>query len=124
MGYQMVSTNRIYNYAIHSVITAIIVLIGMLIMKHQMPPRIVKIDLVGITAHYTQLMMKETVDGNGANTPKVKKISETIKANLEPIISDYAVKNHVVIIQAQALVDTTTPDITNQIIEQLDRKLK
>ena len=119
-----ISINRIYNYAIHSVITAIIVLIGMLIMKHQMPPRIVKIDLVGITSHYTQLMMKETVDGNGANNPKVKKISDTIKANLEPIISEYAVKNHVVIIQAQALVDATTPDITNQIIEQLDRKLK
>ncbi len=115
---------RIYNYAIHSVITAIIVLIGMLLMKHQMPPRIVKIDLVAITTHYTQLMMKETVDGNSATNPEVKKISETIKANLEPIISEYADKNHVVIIQAQALVDTNTPDITNKIIEQLDRKLK
>ena len=116
--------SRIYNYAVHGVITAIIVLIGMLIMKHQMPPKIVKIDLVAITSHYTQLMMKETVDGNSANNPQVKKISETIKANLEPIISEYAQKNHVVIIQSQALVDTITPDITNQIIEQLDRRLK
>ena len=115
---------RLYNYVVHGIITAIIVLIGMLVMKHQMPPKVVKIDLVAITSHYTQLMMKATVDGNSANNPEVKKISETIKANLEPIISQYALKNHLVIIQSQALVDTTTPDITNQIIEQLDRKLK
>jgi hypothetical protein len=115
---------RIYAYAIHGLITAIIVLIGMLVMKRNMPPKIVKIDLVSITAHYTQIMMKEAVDGSNANNPEVKKISETIKANLEPIISQYAQKNKVVVVQAQALVDTSTPDITDLIIEQLDRKLK
>ena len=93
-------------------------------MKRNMPPKIVKIDLVSITAHYTQIMMKDTLDGSNANNPEVKKISETIKANLEPIISQYAQKNKVVVVQAQALVDTSTPDITNLIIEQLDRKLK
>ena len=120
----MLKFNRIYAYAMQGVITAIIVVIGMLTMKQQMPPKLVKIDLLAITNHYTQLMMKETVGSNSSDNPAVKKVSETIKANLELMISDYAQKNHVVIIQAQALVDTTTPDITSQIIEQLDRKLK
>lgn len=120
-------TTKIYNYLLQAIITAIIVVIGMLIMKHQQPPRIVKIDLVAITNHYTQLMMKDSFNNgatnNGAN-PAIKKISETIKNNLEPAISDYAKKHNVVVIQAQALVSTDTPDITNIIVEQLDRKLK
>ena len=115
---------RIYNYLVHGLITAIIVLIGMLVMKTQMPPRIVKIDLVAITSHYTQLMLKETVGSTSPDNPAVKKISDTVKANLELIISDYAKGHHVVIIQAQALVDTNVPDITNQIIDELDKKLK
>lgn len=116
--------NRIYNHALHGVITAIIVVIGMLVMKSQLPPKLVKIDLVAITNHYTQLMMKETLGSNSSDNPAIKKISEAVKANLEPVISEYAKSHNVVIIQAQALVDTTTPDITNQIIEQLDRKMK
>ena len=87
-------------------------------------PRIVKIDLVAITNHYMQLMLKETVGSTSPDNPAVKKISDTVKTNLEPIISDYAKGHHVVIIQAQALVDTNVPDITNQITEELDKKLK
>ena len=117
-------TTRIYNYLLQAIITAIVVVIGMLIMKHQQPPRIVKIDLVAITNHYTQLMMKDSFNSNTANNPAIKKISEIIKNNLEPVISDYAKKHNVVVIQAQALVSTDTPDITNIIVEQLDRKLK
>ncbi len=117
-------TTRIYNYLLQAIITAIIVVIGMLIMKHQQPPRIVKIDLVAITNHYTQLMMKDSFNSNTANNPAIKKISEIIKNNLEPAITEYAKKHNVVVIQAQALVSTDTPDITNIIVEQLDRKLK
>jgi hypothetical protein len=134
---------RFYNYLVHGLITAIIVVVGMLVMKSQLPPRLVKIDLVAITSHYTTLMMKETMGSNtlekkepfidsnirssatlAPDNPAVKKISETIKSNLEPIISDYAKTHHVVIIQAQALVDSNVPDITNQIIDELDKKIK
>lgn len=116
--------NSIYNYILHGLITAIIVVIGMLIMKHQQPPRIVKIDLMAITNHYTQLMMKDALGSSTTDNPAIKKISDTIKNNLEPLISEYAKTHNVIVIQAQALVTTDIPDITNVIIEQLDRKLK
>ena len=114
-------TNQMYSYVIYGLISSVIVLIGMIIMKHEMPPRLVKIDLIAITNHYTQLMMGETTN---SNSEAVKKISENIKINLEPIIGEYARNHNVVIIQAQALVDTHIPDITSQIIHQLDSKLK
>lgn len=115
-----------YSYIINVIITLIIVLISMIIIKHQMPPRIVKIDLLAITNHYTQLMMKETMNNKDQTTtnPAVQKISDAIKTNLEPTISEYAHKNNVVVVQAQALVDTSAPDITDQIINELDRKIK
>ena len=109
-------TNQMYSYVIYGLISSVIVLIGMIIMKHEMPPRLVKIDLIAITNHYTQLMMGETTN---SNSEAVKKISENIK-----IIGEYARNHNVVIIQAQALVDTHIPDITSQIIHQLDSKLK
>ena len=115
--------NQIYGYCVHAIITAIIVTIGMIILKNQMPPRLVKIDLVAITTHYTQLMLKDTQASNTDNAA-IKKISEMVKDNLEPAISEYAKIHKVVVIQAQAMVDTTTPDITNEIIDQLDAKLK
>ncbi|MBX9865794.1 MAG: TrbI F-type domain-containing protein [Burkholderiales bacterium] len=115
-----------YSYIINVIITLIIVLISMIIIKHQMSPRIVKIDLLAITNHYTQLMMKETMNNKDQTTtnPAVQKISDAIKTNLEPTISEYAHNNNVVVVQAQALVDTSAPDITDQIINELDRKIK
>lgn len=115
--------SQIYSYVLHGLITAIIVLACMIILKDQMPPKLVKVDLVAITTHYTQLMLKDATNGSTDN-PAVKKISDMIKNNLEPVISEYAKTNNVVVIQAQALVDVNTPDITSQIIEQLDKKLK
>lgn len=108
-------------YIFQAMITIIIVLIAMLVIKRNQPPTLVKIDLVAITSHYTELMTKDTMGSDSAN---VKKISDTVKANLEPIISSYAKEHNVVVIQAQALVDATTPDITNQVIQILDRKIK
>lgn len=115
-----------YSYIVNAIISLIIVLIGMIIIKHQMPPRVVKIDLLSITNHYTQLMMKETMNNQDQTTtnPAVQKISDAIKNNLEPTITEYARKNNVVVVQAQAMVDTTVPDITDQIINELDRKIK
>lgn len=115
--------NQVYSYILHGLITACIIVIGMIIIKHQMPPKLVKIDLIAITTHYTELMLKETT-GNSTDNPAVKKISDNVKANLEPIINEYVKKHNVVIIQAQAVISNNSPDITNQIIEQLDRKLK
>lgn len=114
---------HLYNLILHVLITAIIVVIGMLIMKHR-ETKIVKIDLVAITTHYTQMMLHNTMSSNNPDDPAVKKISDAVKTNLEPIITDYAKEHNVVIIQAQALVDTATPDITEEIINQLDRRIK
>lgn len=108
-------------YVTQAMITIIIVLVAMLVVKRNQPPTLVKIDLVAITSHYTELMTKDTMSSDSAN---VKHISDTVKANLEPIISSYAKEHNVLVIQAQALVDTTTPDITSQVIQALDRKIK
>lgn len=113
---------EIYKYLTQAIITVIIVLIGMIIMRHNQPPSIVKIDLVAITTHYTEIMSKNTI--NGSNPDEAKKISDAIKNNLEPIISDYAKSNNVVVVQAQALVDSRVSDITNYVIQQLDKKIK
>lgn len=116
--------NKIYNCMLQAIITAIIVTIGMMVIRHQQPPRIVKVDLVAITTHYTQLMTQNSLSTTQPDNPKIKQIADTIKANLEPLISEYAKDHNVVVIQAQALVDNSTQDITNLIIEQLDKKLK
>jgi hypothetical protein len=118
---QKYQLRRYYHYGINVLITLIIVLIGMVLVKRQMPPSIVKVDLLAITTHYSDLMLKQSASNNDAG---VKKISETIKTNLEPMLASYARGNHVVILQAQALVDTTTPDITNEIIDELDQQIK
>ncbi len=116
--------NGIYSYILHGLTTACIVVIGMIIIKNYMPPKLVKIDLISITTHYTELMMKETALSNSTDNATIKKISDNVKANLEPVINDYVEKHNVIVIQAQAVISNNTPDITNQIIEQLDRKLK
>jgi hypothetical protein len=121
-----------FKYIIQAIITIIIVLIGLIIIKHNQPPKMVKIDLVAVTTHYTQLMAKETIgnnnlttnNGNTSGNSKVKKISDTIKTNLEPIISSYAKNYNVIVIQAQALVGGNVPDITDIVIQQLDKKLR
>lgn len=114
---------RYYHYILNIIISTVIVLIGMIIIKSQMPPRIVKVDLVAITTHYSQIMLAQTMNKTSSED-SIKQISETIKTNLEPLLADYAKRNNAVIIQAQALVDTNTLDITNDIIEELDQKLK
>ncbi len=115
-----------FGYIVNGIITTIIVLAGMLVIKSKMPPQIVKIDLVAITTHYTQMMAVDTFTTKSMdpNNPAVKKISDTIKTNLEPAITEYANKHHVVVVQAQALVAPNVPDITQEIINQLDRKIK
>lgn len=118
--------DKYFSYIINGIVTSIIVLAGMLVIKSKMPPQIVKIDLVAITTHYTQMMAVDTFTAKSMdpNNPAVKKISDTIKTNLEPTITEYAKQHHVVVVQAQALVDPTVPDITSDIINQLDRKIK
>lgn len=113
---------KMYSYALHGLIAACIIVTGMIAFKHQLPPRIVKIDLLAITSHYTALMLKETT--SNATSSLSKKISETIKINLEPIINDYAKTHNVIVIQSQAVISNNVVDMTNQIIEQLDKKLK
>lgn len=114
--------NEIYKYVTQAIITVIIVLIGMIIIRHNQAPSIVKIDLVAITTRYTEIMSKNTI--GSSNSDEARKISDTIKNNLEPIISDYAKNNNVIVIQAQALVDGRTLDITSYVIQQLDKKIK
>jgi hypothetical protein len=114
--------NEAYKYIIHTIISVAVVLIGMIIIRHNQPPELVKIDLVAITTHYTELMSKDTI--GSTNNENAKKISDAIKANLEPIISAYAKSHHAVVIQSQALVDGNVVDITNFVINQLDRKIK
>lgn len=106
--------------------TSVIILIAMLIIKHNQPPRLVKIDLVKITTHYTELMAKDTFSSNDltATNPAIKQISDGIKQNLEPVISDYAKKHNVIVIQSQALVATNVPDITDNVLVELDKKIK
>lgn len=115
--------SRFYKYGINALISTIIVLVGMIAVKRQMPPEVVKIDLVAITTHYSDLMLKQTM-GSANNDAAIKRISDAVKTNLEPLLADYAQKHHVVILQSQAMVDTTTPDITNEIIDELDQKIK
>ena len=112
-----------FKYIIQAIITVVIVLIGMIFIQHRQPPSIVKIDLVAVTIHYTEMMAKDTI-ASANNTTDAKKISDTIKINLEPIISAYAKSHNVIVIQSQALVDGRVPDITNYVISQLDRKIK
>lgn len=118
--------DKYFAYIVNGIITSIIVLSGMLLIKSKMPPQIVKIDLIAITTHYTQMMTVDTfsLKSMDPNNPAVKKISDAIKTNLEPTITEYALKHHVVVMQSQALVDANVPDITQEIINQLDRKIK
>ena len=118
--------DKYFSYIVNGIVTTIIVLAGMLVIKSKMPPQIVKIDLVAITTHYTQIMAVDTFTTKSMdpNNPAVKKVSDTIKTNLEPTITEYAKQHHVVVVQAQALVDPNVPDITQEIINKLDRKLK
>lgn len=114
---------RIYPYLQQFVITAIVVVIGMLILQSNQTNKIVKVDLVAITTHYTQMMAQNTF-GNSANNEQVKKISDAIKVNLEPLLEGYASSHKVIIVQAQAVVSGGVPDITNEIISELDAKIK
>ena len=111
---------EMHKYIIHAILTLVMVLIGMIIVRQTEPPRIVKIDLVAITSHYTQLMAKDTLDGG----THAKQISEIIKTNLEPIIHNYAIAHKAIVIQAQALVDGNVVDISNVVINELDKKIK
>lgn len=114
---------KIYPYIQQVVITAIVVVIGMIILKHSESNKIVKVDLVAITTHYTQMMAQNTF-GSSANNSQVKKISDAIKANLEPILDKYATIHKVIIVQSQAIVTGNVPDITNEVISELDTKIK
>ncbi len=114
--------NDVYKYIIHTIISVVIVLIGMIIIKYNQPSELVKIDLMAITTHYSELMSKDVI--SGSNNENVKKISDAIKANLEPIITDYAKSHNVIVIQSQALVDGKVIDITDYVIKQLDKKIK
>ena len=107
--------HKLYPYTIQLLITVIIVLAGMLLLKKQFPARIVKVDLIAINSHYTELML--------TNQNTAQNISERVKANLEPLLASYASSRHVVILQAQAVVDPTTPDITKEIMDELDQKI-
>ncbi|MBY0379513.1 MAG: hypothetical protein K2P99_03815 [Burkholderiales bacterium] len=113
---------ELYKYIVTTIISVVIVLIGMIIIRYNQPSALVKIDLVAITTHYTELMSKDTI--GGTNNDNAKKISDAIKVNLEPIISSYAQSHNVVVIQAQALVDGRVTDITEYVIKQLDKKIK
>ncbi len=115
--------DKYFSYLVNAIVTIVIVLAGMMVIKSKMPPQMVKIDLVAITTHYTQMMAKDTFAANSID-PVVKKISDALKANLEPTIAEYAKQHHVVVIQAQAVVDPSVPDITQEVINQLDRKIK
>lgn len=108
---------------VHAIITILIVLIGLIVVKRNQPPTIVKIDLVAITSHYTALMAKNTL-GSTDDNGFANRISDEIKNNLEPIISEYAKTNNVIVVQSQALVDGRVTDITQIVINQLDKKLK
>ena len=112
--------DKVYSYLQQAVVTAIIVVAGLLLYKHD-KQRIVKVDLVAITTHYTAIMAKDTMSSDTSN---IKKISDTIKINLEPLLSSYAQKNNAIVLQSQAVVEGSVPDITPQIIDELDRKLK
>lgn len=113
-----------------NIMIALVVIItmfsGIWLVKRDMPPRIVKIDIISITQHYTELMVKDTISSKdlSVNNPQVKKISEAIKANLEPLIAQYAKNNNVIVIQAQAIVGNSVTDITPTIIKELDQKIK
>jgi hypothetical protein len=113
----------LFKYIMQVIITIIIVLIGMIFIQHRQPPSLVKIDLVAITQHYTEIMAKDTI-GSSGTTIIAKKISDAIKVNLEPIISSYAKSHNVIVIQSQALVDGRVTDITSYVINELDRKIK
>jgi len=115
--------SEIYKHIIHIIITVVIVLIGLIMVKRNQPPAIVKIDLVAITSHYTALMAKSTLGSTGDND-FANRVSEGIKNNLEPIISQYAKANNVIVFQSQALVDGRVTDITQTVINQLDQKLQ
>lgn len=117
---------RIFDYFVNAMIAIVIVLVGMLIVKHNQPPRLVKIDLVRVTTHYTELMAKDTFASKDltASNPAIKQISDGIKQNLEPVISTYAKDHNVIVVQAQALVATNVPDITDTVISELDKKIK
>lgn len=111
---------------IGAIITILIVFAGMFYIRSQMPPRVVKVDLVTITTHYTELMLQDTINSNSmtADNPQIKKISDNIKANLEPAIANYAKEHNVIVVQAQAIVGGDVPDITQLVIDQLNTKLK
>lgn len=116
--------DKVFTYSLHGIITAIIIMIGLMIIKHNQPPTLVKVDLVAVTTHYTEMMAKETLSDSTNDNHAVKKISNAIKANLEPILQNYSKKNKVIILQAQAIVDGDVPDITNNIVTELDKRIK
>lgn len=110
--------DKLYTYIINALVSIVIVLIGMTIVKRA-TPRIVQVNLVAITTHYAQLMAKDTL----SNDTQMKKISDTVRNNLEPIISDYVRHHHVVVIQSQAIVAGKVPDLTDYVITQLDKRM-
>jgi len=114
--------DNLYQYVVNALITILIVLVTIVALKLNNQQRIVKIDLIKITSHYMGLLA--TSELKDKDTEKTKRISETVQKNLTSIIDEYAKSHHVVIIQAQALVDNNTFDITNEVMLQLDRKLK
>lgn len=120
--------DKYFSYIMTTIIIIIIMFSGIWLIKRNQPPRLVKVDLVAITSHYTQMMAVNTFAGNKnavtVDDVAVKKISEVIKTNLEPLISDYAKKNNVVVLQAQAFVGGDVIDITPVIINELDQKIK
>ncbi len=111
----------LYKYVIQAILTIMIMLGGLIILKHNQPPTMVKVNIVAITTHYTMGMIKNGIAG--INVDDTTKLSNTIKNNLEPIIDNYAKSHNVIVIQSQALVAGNVPDITNDVISQLDKKL-
>ena len=113
--------SEFYKYAIQVILTIMIMLGGLIIVKHNQPPTMVKVDIVAITTHYTMGILKNGL--SGINSVDTTKVSNTIKTNLEPIINEYARSHNVIVVQSQALVAGDVPDISDYVISQLDKKL-
>jgi hypothetical protein len=113
--------SEFYKYAIQAILTIMIMLGGLIILKHNQPPTIVKVNIVAITTHYTMGMLKNGI--SGVNSVDTTKITNAIKFNLEPIIDTYAKSHNVIVVQSQALVAGDVPDISDYVISQLDKKL-
>jgi hypothetical protein len=119
--------DKYFSHIMTIILMTIIMFAGIWLVKRNQPPHVVKVDLVAITSHYTQMMAVDTFtnkDVTNIDNPAVKRISDAIKNNLEPLISDYAKKNNVIVLQAQAFVGGDVIDITPVIINELDKKIK